>query len=186
MPRIPYKSIYDSIFIAKDEVPLAILLKQLQAMLRLHNYSEEDIAHFIDLEKRSAAMYPQDYQGTNSNNSNSNHSSNISSSNSSNNSSAVGKSSSTSRLAVSRSAHATTNTAASYSYHSDDVSTTSSQPSRPQPQPSRRDLDLDISIKSNAEGQVQNSARRSNTPRRGETNAAFKQQQEKEQKRLFR
>jgi hypothetical protein len=45
--RVPYQKIHDSIFIAKDSIPLPILLMQLRAMLQVHNYSAAEIESFI-------------------------------------------------------------------------------------------------------------------------------------------
>ena len=45
--RVPYQKIYDSIFIAKDSVPMPILMMQLRAMLQVHNYSAEEIECFL-------------------------------------------------------------------------------------------------------------------------------------------
>lgn len=45
--RISFDAIYDSIFIAKDEVPDAILFKQLRAMLRLHGYRDDEVDTLI-------------------------------------------------------------------------------------------------------------------------------------------
>jgi hypothetical protein len=45
--RVPYQKIHDSIFIAKDSIPLPILLMQLRAMLQVHNYSAGEIESFI-------------------------------------------------------------------------------------------------------------------------------------------
>lgn len=170
IPRIPYKSIYDSIFIAKDEVPLDILLKQLRAMLKLHGYSDEDISHFIDLEKKSAAVNPQEYHSMSS------------AKPPSTTSSVPSKASSNSRLAVSRSAQA--HTTSSNDYNLRDDASVNSNNSMTRQKPSQADLQLDL-----PGGQpVVHSGRRSNTPRRGETSSssslAMKQQQEKEQQLL--
>lgn len=48
--RVPFEKIFECIFIAKDSVPLSILLMQLRAMLKVHHYSTEEIEHFINKE----------------------------------------------------------------------------------------------------------------------------------------
>jgi hypothetical protein len=45
--RVLCQKIHDSIYIAKDSIPLPILLMQLRAMLQAHNYSEAEIESFI-------------------------------------------------------------------------------------------------------------------------------------------
>lgn len=48
--RIPIKMIVSSIFIAKDVVPLEIMLMQLRAMLSIHNYTQIEIDNYIQKE----------------------------------------------------------------------------------------------------------------------------------------
>jgi hypothetical protein len=48
--RVPYLKIYDSIFLAKDTIPQAILLMQLRAMLKVHNFTSNEIEELINKE----------------------------------------------------------------------------------------------------------------------------------------
>jgi hypothetical protein len=48
--RVPYSKIYDSIFLAKDTIPQAILLMQLRAMLKVHNFTSNEIEALINKE----------------------------------------------------------------------------------------------------------------------------------------
>lgn len=48
IPRISFHRIYEAIYIAQDEVPERILLKQLRAMLRNHGYTDREIHALID------------------------------------------------------------------------------------------------------------------------------------------
>jgi hypothetical protein len=48
--RVPYSKIYDAIFLAKDTIPQAILLMQLRAMLKVHNYTSKEIEELIHKE----------------------------------------------------------------------------------------------------------------------------------------
>jgi hypothetical protein len=48
--RVSYLKIYDSIFLAKDTIPQAILLMQLRAMLKVHNFTSNEIEELINKE----------------------------------------------------------------------------------------------------------------------------------------
>lgn len=48
--RVPYQKIYDAIFLAQDSVPLPILLMQLRAILKIHDYSPKEIEELLSKE----------------------------------------------------------------------------------------------------------------------------------------